>query len=128
MIVAQQVEERFRERGFSDEFIVGALVNAYAESGLNVLAVGREGERGIFQLHPKGLGSKMTIEEMQDVDTSVERIVRAVRKNETIMSLEQRGGSPAEHVEAFCIDIERPRDKHKKARARVRLMKKILVN
>lgn len=127
-LVAQQVEERLRDYGFSDELIVGALVNAYAESELNVLAVGKEGERGIFQLHPEGLGNKMTINEMQDIDKSIDRIVRAIRKSEMIMRLERRRGSAAEHVEAFCIDIERPSNKFKKARARVQLMEKMLIN
>lgn len=127
-LIAQQVEERLRHHGFSDELIIGALVNAYAESGLNVEAVGKEGERGIFQLHPEGLGKKMKIEEMRDVDTSVDRIIRALRKNKKMMQLEERGGSAAEHVAAFCVNIERPSDKHKKALSRVRLMEKILIN
>lgn len=127
-LVAQKVEERLRDQGFSDELIIGALVNAYAESELNVLAVGKEGERGIFQLHPAGLGSNMSVKEMHDIDASVDRVVRAVRKNKEIMQLEENGGSAADHVAAFCINIERPSNKQKKARARVRLMEKILIN
>lgn len=37
-----------------DQWILGAI--AFHESGLNPFAVGGVGERGIFQLHPKGVG------------------------------------------------------------------------
>jgi hypothetical protein len=126
--VAQQVESRLRSYGFSDELIIGALINAYAESELDTSAVGSEGERGIFQLHPKGLGRRMSIDEMEGIDTSVDRIVRALRKSERIMRMEDEGATAAEYVAAFCIDIERPSDKRRKARARVGLMGKILIN
>lgn len=125
---AMRVERRMREHGFSDELITAALVNAYAESRLNVQAVGQAGERGIFQLHPSGLGHGMSTNEMQDIRTSVDRIAKAIRKNKKIMKLEASQASIADHTAAFCIEIERPAKKHEKAKHRVRLMKKILIN
>lgn len=126
--VAREVELRMRDHGFSDELITAALVNAYAESKLYVRAVGREGERGIFQLHPDGLGRRMTHEQMHDVSSSVDRIAWALRRNERMMELESRGASAAEHTAAFCIEIERPSNKNLKAAQRVRLMEKMLIN
>ena len=127
-IVAQQVEERMKDHGFSDELIVGALVNAYAESGLDVSVVGKAGERGIFQLNPKGLGHNMTKEEMRDIDTSVDRIAAAVKKNERLMELEERGGTAKQHASLFCKEIERPKHKNRKALERVRLMERIMID
>jgi len=126
--VAQQVEERLREHGFSNELITGALVNAYAESQLDVNVVGKAGERGIFQLNPKGLGRNMTKAEMHDVVTSVDRIARAVRKNDRVMALEENGGTAAQHALAFCKEIERPKHKERRARERVKLMEKIMID
>lgn len=127
-LVAQQVEGRLREHGFSNELIAGALVNAYAESRLDVDVVGKAGERGIFQLNPKGLGHNMTKAEMHDVTTSVDRIARAVRKNERVMALEESGGTSAQHTLAFCKEIERPKHKERRGRERVKLMEKIMID
>lgn len=125
---AMMVERRMRDHGFSDELIAAALVNAYAESELNSHAIGKAGERGIFQLHPEGLGHGMSINEMQDIRTSVDRIAKAIKKNKRMMKLEASQASTAEHTAAFCVEIERPSNKHEKARRRVRLMKKMLIN
>jgi hypothetical protein len=127
-VVAQQVEGRLRDHGFSDELIIGALVNAYAESKLDVAVVGKAGERGIFQLNPKGLGHNMTKEEMRGIDTSVDRIAAAVKKNERLMALEARGGTAEQHASLFCKEIERPKHKNRKALERVRLMERIMIN
>ena len=127
-LVAQQVEGRMRDHGFSNELIIGALVNAYAESGLDVAAVGKAGERGIFQLNPKGLGHNMTKQEMRDINSSVDRIAVAVKKNERLMKLEERGGTAEQHASLFCKEIERPKHKNRKALERVRLMEKIMID
>ena len=128
IVVARQVEKRLREYGFSDELIAGALVNAYAESRLDANAVGKAGERGIFQLNPKGLGRGMTADEMQDITLSVNRIARAVLKNNRVMELERVGGTVAQHTSMFCQEIERPRHKERKARERVKLIEKIMID
>lgn len=128
LVIAHRVERRLRRHGFSDELIAGALVNAYAESQFDVSAIGNAGERGIFQLNPKGLGHGMTINEMEDIGLSVERIVDAIQKNRKIMDLEENGGSVSDHVLAFCREIERPKNKEQKARDRIRLMQKIMID
>jgi hypothetical protein len=128
LVVARRVERRLRRYGFSDELITGALVNAYAESELDVDVVGKAGERGIFQLNPKGLGHGMTVSEMQDISLSVDRIADAVLKNDRIMKLERDGGTVEQHTLAFCREIERPSHKERKAHDRVKLMEKIMID
>ena len=128
LVVARQVERRLRKHGFSNELIAGALVNAYAESKLDVDAVGKAGERGIFQLNPKGLGHGMTVNEMRDVSLSVDRIARAALKNNRVMELEKKGGTVAQHALMFCKEIERPRHKGRRAQERVKLIEKIMID
>jgi hypothetical protein len=128
LVVARQVEKHLRKHGFSDELIAGALVNAYAESKLDASAVGKAGERGIFQLNPKGLGHGMTAGEMQDITLSVNRVARAVLKNDRVMELERKGGTVAQYTLVFCQEIERPRHKERKARERVKLIEKIMID
>lgn len=124
--IAKQIEKEMRDHGFSDNLIMGAIVNAYAESRLKPSAVGTAGERGVFQLHPRGMGKGMQAEEMHDIRGSVDRIAVALKKNRRIMKLE-RGDFPVEdHVRAFCIEIERPSDKFARAERRVKLLQKIL--
>ena len=124
--VARGIERRMRSHGFSDNLIMGAIVNAYAESKLDPNAVGAAGELGVFQLNPKGLGSKMKPHEMKDVINSTDRIIGAVKKNRKMMSLEKKNASATDHVMAFCTEIERPSNKKRKAKHRVKIMKDIV--
>ncbi len=126
--IATQVEKRMRYHGFSDESIAGALINAYAESKLNVNAVGRAGEIGIFQLNPRGLGRNMSTSDMRDVRKSVDRVARAMKKNDKIMKLEARGADIDDHVRAFCTEIERPKNRYKKAKDREKMIEKMMVD
>ena len=120
-----QIEKNLRYHGFSDELITGAIVNAYAESDLDKTVIGRAGERGVFQLHPRGLGHKMTNEQMQDITISTHKIAGAMKKNKRLMGLE-RSGADAETLTAiFCEEIERTKNKKLKAKQRAKLMKKI---
>ena len=124
--IARGIERNLRSHGFSDNLITGAIVNAYAESGLNPSAVGAAGELGIFQINPQGLGKKMKPHEMKDNKKSIDRIIVALKKNKKIMSLEKQDASATDHTIAFCTEIERPKDKLRKAKQRVKIMKKIM--
>lgn len=124
--IARGIERKLRSHGFSDNLITGAIVNAYAESRLNPEAVGSAGELGIFQINPRGLGKKMKPHEMKDTKKSIDRIIGALKKNKKIMSLEKQDASAAEHTIAFCTEIERPKDKFRKAKQRVKIMKEIM--
>jgi hypothetical protein len=120
-----QIERSLRYHGFSDELITGAIVNAYAESNLDKTAIGRAGERGVFQLHPQGLGKRMSIEQMQDIMTSTHKIAGAVKKNKRLMKFEKSGADAETLTAIFCEEIERPKNKRIKGRQRAKLVKKI---
>jgi len=122
---SMQIERGLRVHGFSDELIKGAIVNAYAESGLDRNAIGRAGERGVFQLNPVGLGRKMSDEQMHDISISTHRIAAAIKKNRRLMKVEQAGSSVETLTAVFCEEIERPKNKKTKARQRAKLVKKI---
>lgn len=47
------IATRLKARGWTDEAIEGALNNGQDESGFNPLAIGKAGEKGIWQFHPK---------------------------------------------------------------------------
>ena len=120
-----QIERGLRYHGFSDELITGAIVNAYAESNLDKTVIGRAGERGVFQLHPQGLGKRMSIEQMQDIMTSTHKIAGAVKKNKRLMKFEESGADAETLTAIFCEEIERPKNKSMKGRQRAKLVKKI---
>lgn len=120
-----QIEMGLRYHGFSDELITGAIVNAYAESNLDKTVIGRAGERGVFQLHPRGLGKRMSIEQMQDVMTSTHKIAGAVKKNKRLMKFEESGADAETLTAIFCEEIERPKNKKLKGQQRAKLVKKI---
>ena len=120
-----QIERGLRHYGFSDELITGAIVNAYAESDLDKTAVGRAGERGVFQLNPRGLGKKMSAEQMHDIMTSTHKIAGAVKNNKRLMKFEAAGADAETLTAIFCEEIERPKNKRMKGRQRAKLVKKI---
>lgn len=120
-----QIERGLRYHGFSDELITGAIVNAYAESALDRTAVGKAGERGVFQLNPRGLGKMMSDEQMHDIMTSTHRIAKAVKKNKRLMKFEESGADVETLTAIFCEEIERPKNKKMKGRQRAKLVKKI---
>ena len=124
--VAKGVERIMKNHGFSDSLIMAAIVNAYAESGLDPNVVGSAGELGIFQLNPKGLGKTMKDHEMKDIRKSTVRIIGAMRKSKRIMKLEKRKASAAEHVVAFCTEIERPKNMNRRAKQRVKTLRSIM--
>ena len=124
--VACQIELALRHEGFDSPMIEAALLNSYAESKFNPNAVGDGGRsRGVFQLHEKGLGRKMTKESRHDVQTSTQRIVSAVRKSKKVSDAIKRGAEANELTELFCTEIMRPSNKRRKATQRVNLRKKI---
>lgn len=118
-IVAQQIESRLRKHKISDGIIMGAIVNAYAESRLNPLAVGPGNTHGVFQLLPSGLGHDMTIGQMHDVNASADRIAMAVKKNRKMMIAGQSEVDLENITRVFCNEIERPKNKESRASERV---------
>lgn len=121
-IVAQQIEGRLRKHKISDGIIMGAIVNAYAESRLNPLAIGPGNTHGIFQLLPGGLGHDMTIGQMHDVNASADRIAMAIKKNRKMMIAGQSEADLDNITKVFCNEIERPKNKEFRASERVAML------
>ena len=123
--VARRIEDRLRKHRFSDGLIIGAIVNAYAESRLNTNAVGPGNSRGIFQMTPSGLGHSMSIHEMHDVEASSDRVAVAIKKNSRMMRAESIGADFETFTSIFCLEIERPANKSLKALHRVALLRSL---
>jgi hypothetical protein len=127
-IIAQQIESRLRNHQISDGIIMGAIVNAYAESGLNPRAVGPGNTRGVFQLLPGGLGHDMSINQMHDVNASADRIAMAVKKNRKMMAAGRHENNLENITKVFCVEIERPKNQEMRAAERAELFRKLLRN
>ena len=127
-MVAQQIESRLRKHRISEGIIMGAIINAYAESRLNPRAVGPGNTRGVFQLLPSGLGHDMTIDQMHNVNASVDRVVVAIKKSKKMMRAGQSEVDLENIVKVFCAEIERPKDKQLRAMERAALFRKLIKN
>lgn len=123
--VAKRIEERLRKHRLSDGIIMGAIVNAYAESRLNPMAVGAGDTRGVFQLLPSGLGHGMSPQEMHSVELASDRIAGAVKKSSKMMAADRSGASAETITMLFCTEIERPSDGDKQANARAALLRRL---
>ena len=122
VLIARRVEAQLIEAGIHPRMARAAVVNAYAESGLNPFAVGDHGMSvGIFQLRTGGLGHKMTVEQRMNVRKSTARVARAVLKDESLMKMQRDCASLSDMVKAFTIRIERPKDAKRKARQRAEM-------
>ena len=127
-MIAQQIESRLRKHRISEGIIMGAIINAYAESRLNPRAVGPGNTRGVFQLLPSGLGHDMTIDQMHNVNASVDRVVVAIKKSKKMMRAGQSEVDLENIVKVFCAEIERPKDKQLRAMERAALFRKLIKN
>lgn len=125
-MVAQQIESRLRKHLISDGIIMGAIVNAYAESRLNPRAVGPGNTHGVFQLLPSGLGHDMTVDQMHDVNASVDRVVVAIKKNRKMMAAGLQHTNLENITRVFCIEIERPKNKEMRALERISLLRNLI--
>jgi hypothetical protein len=123
--VAKRIEKRLRDHRLSDGIIIGAIVNAYAESRLNPLAVGDGQTRGVFQLLPSGLGHGMSPQEMHSVEIASDRIAAAVKKSKKLMAADRAGSDTETITMLFCTEIERPANKEERAVDRVALLRRL---
>ena len=84
MAMASLIEDRLAVAGLAAPIIVAAIVNAWAESGLNPAAVADEpnGTRsvGLFQLNDHGAGTGLTIAERKDPQTNIDRMLAVYRQ------------------------------------------------
>ncbi|MDP3772645.1 MAG: hypothetical protein Q8Q85_00075 [Gemmatimonadales bacterium] len=115
LAAARVIEREFVAAKYPPGVIAAAIVNAYAESGLNPAASGDKARSiGLFQLHEKGAGAGMTAAQRADPVTNTRRILGVVqgsygRRLRELALLS--GGHPAAVAKlaaVFSTDIERP--------------------
>lgn len=125
-IIENIFKEKLQGKGLSDEaiakIIAAAIVNAYKESGLNASAVGDHGNSiGLFQLHIRGAGHDMSVEERQDPVTNTKTIIeREVLGSfgRVLIARAKAGATVTELAAVFSKYIERPRDVYGAMQAR----------
>jgi hypothetical protein len=111
---ACDVEGHLRRAGWSDEWIAGALTNAWFESGWQGDAVGDHGHAvGFWQLRDDGLGSGMG-DLRYDLRHSTDRVIRSARRQR----LRTDKGDVRHAADKFCQLIMRPSDKVRKGEQR----------
>jgi hypothetical protein len=126
--IACQIEFELLSEGLEPPMIEAVLLNSYAESRFNPMAVGDSGRSvGVFQLNINGLGHHMTKDERHDIRKSARRLAGAIRKSKRIKDASDRGAETGELTRLVCTEIMRPSNKHTKARAREALRDKLFV-
>ena len=123
--MAAMIEEEFLAAGLSRSVAAAAVVNAKAESELNPEAMGDSGHSvGLFQLHDRGGGHDMSVEERADARTNIRTILeREVlgKMGSTLRERAESGASVSELAAIFSRDIERPRDRNGAMRKRAQM-------
>lgn len=126
--MAALIEKEFLAAGLSKNLAAAAIVNAYAESGLNPGAVGDGGHSvGLFQLNDWGGGHGMTVEERKNPVTNIRTILRRevlAGMGRRLRAADQNKASVEELTNLFCQDIERPKDKAAKGQRRAWLARR----
>lgn len=125
-IIEDIFKEKLQGKGLSDEAIAkitaAAIVNAYKESGLDASAIGDHGNSiGLFQLHIRGAGHDMSVEERQDPTTNTTTIIdREVLGSfgRVLIARAKAGATVTELAAVFSKYIERPRDVYGAMQAR----------
>lgn len=120
-LAACKAGETLRRAGWSDEWILGALANAWHESGWNPRAVGDSGHSvGFWQLNDRGLGKGMGDLRFDPLHATSAVIGSAQRQK-----VDVNGDDPEEAARIFCQLIMRPSDKRRKGELRARTVRKL---
>ena len=126
--MADLIQTEFRAAGFSTGVALAAVVNAYAESGLNPLAASPppEDSVGLFQLNAEGVGHGMSREERQDPVLNTRRMIEYARREPRFSdAATDPDATLADLTRAFTIYLERPADAARKADARAELASRL---
>lgn len=121
------IEREFTTKGHGASVTAAAVVNAYAESRLDPLAVGDGGKSvGLFQLRSPGAGSGMTVAERQDPVLNTRRILSEyVIFGKRVEAARLAGADLGTLTALFCRDVERPDNKDVKAAERAAMARRL---
>lgn len=130
--MAAMIEEEFLAAGLPRSVAAAAIVNAKAESQLRPWASGDSGHSiGLFQLHDKGGGHGMSVEERSDARTNIQTILKREvlgKMGATLRARAESGASVSELAAIFSRDIERPRDKRGEMDKRAKMTARLFRN
>ena len=109
---ADIIFREFAAVGYPPEIGAAAVVNAYAESALNPNAVGDGGKSvGLFQLHEKGGGAGLTVEQRKDPVINTRRIIEEANRAWSFRAIAFTTSDIPTIAAAFSTYVERPADK-----------------
>lgn len=124
--VSYIIEKQFDEMEIPDNITAAAIVNAYAESGLDSEIIGDGGDSiGVFQLNINGLGHKLTNDMKSNLYTNSNIVGLQVLKNRTLLDADKNNKDIAYLTGIFTKEIMRPKNKEEKAEYRSRLAQQI---
>lgn len=107
------IEREFTSAGYALPVAAAAVVNAYAESSLNPLAIGDSGRSvGLFQLNIRGAGAGMTTAARQDPTTNARTLITRERSALGKVAAAAAAGEGIPRLAAlFSTYVERPSNK-----------------
>lgn len=117
---AKIIVSEFLATGYSPRMALAAVTNAIAESQLANTATGDGGNSvGLFQLHARGGGAGMTVQERQNPLLNTQRIISELRDAYTntwqgyrsLAAAEAAGADVGELAGLFAVHVERPADR-----------------
>ena len=122
------IEAQFTESEYTRPVVIAAVVNAYAESGLNPNADNADEDSvGLFQLNIRGAGKGMSVEKRKDPLTNVNTILDRESGPLGRIQASADSGAPIENLVAeFTKTVERPKDKEGAAAERVELYSQMM--
>jgi hypothetical protein len=120
------IEEQFDEMEIPDNITAAAIINAYAESGLDTDIIGDGGDSvGVFQLNINGLGNKLTNDMKTNLYTNSNIVGIQVLKNKSLIEADKDNKDIPYLTAIFTKEIMRPKNKEKKAEDRMALAQRI---
>lgn len=119
--MADIIYEEFVSAGLHPNIAIAAIVNADTESGLNPEAVGDGGHSiGLFQLHDRGGGQGMSVEDRKDPRKNSKRMIETIKGSfgKDLRSSAEQNVSIPDLAAIFSRDVERPADKEGNMKSR----------
>ena len=115
---ACRVEVQMVRAGWNRELVVGALANAWHESGWTATAVGDHGKAvGFWQLHSGGLGHGMSVPRRMNLWKSTDVVIRSSERQKLTKRVFR---TPGQASDMFCRKVMRPSNPDKAVRKRHR--------
>lgn len=139
--MAKIIVDEFANEDMPIGLTMAAIANAAAESALNPLASGDNGNAiGLFQFNVNGAGAGMTVAQRSDPIFSTQMIIAEYNRSKrytrqtnrptgeviTTESLDaalENGASPARLAALFGLHVERPYDKNRAMRERPEILR-----